>query len=105
MKKLSPLFIGFLQALGLSFYCALVGIVLWKGNAWFGNINVVIGPFAILSLFVVSAMICALITLGYPFMVFWDRKNTKQALQLVLYTAGWLLLFVVTTLTIFALSR
>lgn len=105
MKKLSPPLIGFLQALGLSLYCALVGIIFWRGNVWFGKLNNLSGPFAMLSLFVVSAMICALITLGYPFVVFWDKKNTKQAIQLVLYTAGWLALFVVITFLVFALGR
>lgn len=81
VKKLSLPFISFLQALGLTFYCALVGVVFWKGNTWFGNGNNLVGPFAVLSLLVVSALICALIALGYPFIVFWDKKNTKQALS------------------------
>lgn len=104
MKRLSPLLIGFLQALGLSVYCGLVGIVFWKGDTWFGSVDNSFGPFAMLSLFVLSALICALIALGYPFIIFWDKKNTKQALQLVSYTAGWLLIFVVVTLSFFALN-
>jgi hypothetical protein len=102
MKKLSPFFIGFLQALGLALYCTLVGLIFWKGDTWFGNIDSPLGPFAMLSLFVVSVLICALITLGYPFIVFWDKKNTKQALKLILYTAGWLMLFVIITFAIVA---
>lgn len=105
MKKSSPPFIGFIQALGLSFYCSLIGIVFWNVDNWFDNVHSFLGPFAMLSLFVVSALVCALITLGYPFIVFWDKKNTKQALQLVLYTAIWLLLFVAITFTIFALYK
>lgn len=105
MKKLSSPFIGFLQALGLTLYCGLVGIIFWKGNVWFGNLNNVIGPSIMLSIFVVSALICALIALSYPFIVFWDKKNTKQALQLVGYTAGWLFLFVIITLSIFVLNH
>jgi len=104
MKKISLPFIGFLQALGLSIYCALVGVIFWKGNTWFGKANNLIGSFAMLSLFVVSTLICALIALGYPFIVFWDKKNTKKALKLVIYTAGWLMFFVVITLFIFALK-
>ena len=104
MKKISLPFIGFLQALGLSFYCALVGLIFWKGNSWFGNMNNLTGPSIVLSLFVVSALICALIALGYPFIIFWDKKNTKQALKLVIYTACWLILFVVITLSLFALT-
>lgn len=104
MKKLSPPFIGFLQALGLSLYCALVGVIFWKGNTWFGKINNLLGPFVVLSLLVVSTLVCALIALGYPITVFWDKKNTKQALKLVFYTAAWLMLFVILTLTIFVLT-
>jgi len=104
MKKLSSSLIGFIQALGLSIYCALVGVIFWKGNTWFGKANNLIGSFTMLSLFVVSALICALIALGYPFIIFWDKKNTKQALKLVIYTACWLVLFVVITLSLFALT-
>jgi hypothetical protein len=105
MKKFSPPIVGFIQALGLSFYCALVGIIFWNGNAWFGNNRNMMGPFAMLSLFVVSALVCALIALGYPFIVFWDKKNTKKAIQLVMYTAGWLILFVIITLFLFAWNK
>ena len=105
MKKLSPPFIGFLQALGLIVYCGLVGFIFWKGNTWFGNLNNIIGPVIMLSIFVVSALICALIALGYPLMLFWDKKETKGALKLVTYTAGWLLLFVLIILSTFALTK
>lgn len=104
MKKLSPPLIGLIQAFCLSLYCALVGVIFWKGNAWFGKANNLTGPFAMLSLFVVSALICALIALGYPFIIFWDKKNTKQALKMVVYTSSWLILFVVITLFIFSLN-
>jgi hypothetical protein len=105
MKKLSPPFIGFLQATGLALYCSLVALVFFNGERLFGSGGKTFVPFTMLSLFVVSALICALIALGYPFIIFWDKKNTKQALKLVGFTAGWLLLFVVLTLSIFALSH
>ncbi len=95
MKRLSLPFIAFIQAFGLVLYCSLVGLLFWKGNTWFGAINNPLGPFLVLSLFVVSALICTLTALGYPFLVFWNKKNTKEALTLVAYTALWLLLFVI----------
>jgi hypothetical protein len=103
MKK-SPIFIGFLQSLGLSLYILLIALVIWNGEAWFGRIGNFLGPILFLSLFVVSAIICALIALAYPFIVFWDKKNTKEAMRIVFYTAGWLTLFVLiflVTLVIF----
>jgi len=105
MNKLSPLFIGLIQSVGLSLYCALVGTIFWRADTWFGNDSSILGPFAMLSLFVVSALICALIALGYPFIVFWDKKNTKQAIKLIIYTAGWLIFFITITLAIFALKK
>ena len=100
MKRLSSPFIGFLQALGLTLYCSLVGIIMWQGNNWFGQMNNLLGPVLVLSLLVVSALICALIALGYPFLVFWDKKNTKGALMLIGYTIGWLVLFIALYMTL-----
>ena len=35
MKKLSLEFISFLQALGLTIYVSLIGLLMWQGNAIF----------------------------------------------------------------------
>ncbi|KKU48828.1 MAG: hypothetical protein UX88_C0030G0008 [Candidatus Woesebacteria bacterium GW2011_GWC2_47_16] len=93
--KRNPIFIGFLQSLGLSAYIFLIALVIWNGEVWFGRIGNFLGPILFLSLFVVSAIICALIALAYPFIVFWDRKNTNEALKIVGFTAGWLAFFVI----------
>lgn len=96
--KRSPVLIGFLQSLGLVAYCSLVATIIWKGETWFGKMGTLLGPILFLSLFVVSVIICALIAGAYPFIVFWDKKNTKEALKMVGFTAAWLVLFVVTFL-------
>lgn len=93
-KNHSAPFVAFLQAVGLTMYCSLIGVLLFNSNRWFGKMNNMLGPVLFLAIFVVSAMICALITLGYPFLVFWDQKNTKKALKIVGFTAGWLVLFI-----------
>ena len=94
MKKASLPFIAFFQALGLVLYCGLIGLLMWKGNDLFGKINNLLGPTLFLVIFVFSAIICALIAMGYPFYLFWEKKDTKKALRLVGFTAGWLVLFV-----------
>lgn len=93
-KKLSLPFIGFLQALGLVVYCSLVAWLMWGGEKIFGPPYTFVGPTMFLILFVVSALISALLILGYPFILFWEKKETLQALRLVVYSIGWLLLFV-----------
>ena len=98
-------FIAFFQALGLILYCGLVGMVIWRGEKWFGKMNNLFGPILFLALFVVSSLICSLITLTYPFLIFWDEKNTKKALKLLGYTALWLVLFVLVLMGIIAFGN
>lgn len=92
-KKFSLGFIAFLQALGLVFYCLLIGIIFWQGETWFGPIFSFVGPALFLVLFVASAIISALLVLGYPFILFWEKKKTFEALKLVIYTTAWLAFF------------
>lgn len=89
MKKAKSLcVISFLQSLGLVSYISLVAVIFWKGNEWFGKMNTYLGPLIVLSIFAVSALICALITLGYPFLL-WQKGKGKRALKIVAYTACW----------------
>lgn len=100
-KKEFPLgMIAVFQALGLVAYCGLVGLLIWRGNKWFGPMTGFLGPLLFLSLFVVSALICALIGLGHPFLLFWEGKKPKEALKLVTYTAAWLALFVLSFIVV-----
>lgn len=92
-KKYSLGLIAFLQALILVVYCSLVAFVMWNSNRWFGKVPNYFVPLLILILFTTSALISGIITLYYPFILVWKKKQTDQALRLVLYTAGWLVLF------------
>ena len=94
LNRLSLLAIGLLQALGLSFYCGLVGLIFWQGENWFGKMNNFLGPLLILPLLVVSVLVCGLLAFGYPVYLFWEKKKTKKSLRLVAYTSGWLGFFV-----------
>ena len=93
-RDLSLDFVAFLQGLGLVVYCGLVGLLMWKGESWFGSLKAPLGSVLFLLLFIFSAIICALIALGYSFLIFWEGKNTKKAIRLVAYTTLWLFLFI-----------
>ena len=104
LGKKSLCCVAFLQALGLTLYCGLIGLIFWQGNRWFGAVTNFWGPLLYLVLFVASALISALIVLGYPFILFWEKKQTTKALGLVLFTTVWLTSFVFLFILIFALS-
>lgn len=80
---------GLLQALGVFFYCSLVGIIFWKGNYIFGEMSPYFGPLAILLLFSSSVLICAVIVLYKPYKLFIAGER-KEALGTVISTAVWL---------------
>lgn len=94
-KQLSKEFIGFLQAAGLTLYAITIGYLLWNGENWFGKFNSFVGPVFVLILLILSALVCALIAFGYPIYLFWDKKKSCEALQIVAYTALWLVLIVI----------
>ena len=100
MKKPSLGFIAFGQALGLVLYCGLIGLLIWKGNRLFGPVTSFFGPLLFLSLFTASTLVCALIALGYPVYLFWEKKQGVRALKLVGYTVLWLVFFILTIISI-----
>lgn len=95
-------FVAFWQALGVTVYCALVAFLMWNGSKLFGRVPNYFGPFLALILFSTSALICALMVGYYPF-VLWQKKQIKEAIRLVFYTAGWLVLVTLLVLSILAL--
>ncbi len=103
-KKSSLPFIAFFQALGLVIYCGLVGLLFWRGDKWFGPMLSFLGPVLFLVLFVASALISALIVLGYPFILFWEKKKTTEALKLTVYTIVWLVFFIFLILLTFMVA-
>lgn len=80
---------GFLQALGVAAYCALIGLFFWKGNELFGQVNLVLGPILMLILLSVSVLICGLLVFYQPYRLFFDGKK-KEAADLVIFTTVWL---------------
>lgn len=93
-EKYSLGFIAFFQALGLLLYCSLVAVLIFNGNRWFPRITNFTGPLLFLTLFSTSALVCGLIVGSYPFLLFWEKKKTKEAIKLVIYTALWAVFFV-----------
>lgn len=83
---------GMIQALGITFYCAFVGLFFWKGEEIFGNEPTYLVPAAFLLLFSVSALVCVSIVFYKPYTLFFADKK-KDAVEIVLYTTFWMFLF------------
>jgi len=92
--KKSPCCVSFLQSLGLVSYISLVSVIFWKGNEWFPKMHDYLGPLIFLTVFALSALVCALITLSYPFTL-WQKGKAKDALRIVFYTALWTVGFLI----------
>lgn len=105
LGKISLGMAGFLQGLGVFLYCGLVALLLWRGNDIFGKVPNYFGPFLFLILFSTSALVCAIITLYYPFILFFKKKQTDQAVKLVINTAVWLFGFTILILLVFFFTR
>ena len=84
MKKEFKL--GLLQALGVTFYCSLVGLVMWKGNEVFGRVDSYLGPVTVLVMLSVSALVCGLLVFYKPYKLFFSDKK-EEAVNVVVSTA------------------
>lgn len=89
-KNIRLVRLGLVQALGVAGYCGLVGLLFWRGNQWFGKVPNYLGPLLFLLLFATSALVCAVLALGYPAILIWKKKQPIQAVKLAGYTAAWL---------------
>jgi hypothetical protein len=84
--------LGFLQAIGVTAYCLLVGLIFWKGSDVFGKMHLYLGPVAVLILLSVSVLICALLVFYNPYKLFFGGKK-KEAVDTVVYTTASLFIF------------
>jgi len=85
--------VSFFQSLGLVLYTSLISLFFWKGNEWIPEMNSYVGPLIVLTIFAVSTLVCALITLSYPF-ILWQKGKSKDALRVIIYTALWIIGFI-----------
>lgn len=86
----SPVFVSFLQSVGLTAYAALVASVMTNiGKVASEPKSPLLGLTAFLMLFVFSATVCASIVFGYPAYLVKEGKM-KTAIRIVAYTVTWL---------------
>lgn len=94
-------FKSLLPALGVFVYVLLVGLVITYGNRWFGAGNSFWAPVSMLLLLVLSVAVVGVLIFGKPVFMYLEGEK-KQAWTLLLYTIGWLAVFVVVAMVLLA---
>jgi hypothetical protein len=85
MNKSNLSLIGFLQALSLIIYCALISGIFWWGDKFLATPPGLSDIALTLVLLVFSAVITSSIIFGYPVYLILNGKS-KEALSLFIYT-------------------
>ena len=92
----NPIFIGLLQSLGISAYCAAVALFFYfmaqnqKQPGFFGF-------FLMLTLLVASAAVTGSLMFGYPAYLALAKNKIKEALTILAYSLAFTLLLIVAT--------
>ena len=92
--KNSPIFIAFLQVIGVVAYILTFTFTVNYVSGIFGDSDLgppMVGMSFFLLAFVTSALICSSLVLGYPLYLFLNNEKRK-AVMLVLWSAFWFVL-------------
>jgi hypothetical protein len=86
-----------INSIGVLLYVSGIAWIMQNGEKIFGKMNHVRGAVAFLLLFVFSALVTGLLTLGRPAFLFLDGLK-KEAVKMLIYTTGWM--FAITVLAL-----
>ena len=106
MKKTNLIIRGLLHSFGVLLYIIVLTIFFSQANSWLGQTDhKILSPLLAMLLFVFSALLTGGLVLGKPIMLYIDGQK-KEALKLLLFTGGGLLIFtVITFFTLFFLNN
>ena len=97
MKNSKLAILALWNSLGIAVYIVLVALFMQNGERIFGKVDGLLGPIAILLLFVLSAAITGTLALGRPVLLFLENRKA-EAVRMFLYTIGWLFVIIVLVL-------
>jgi len=96
-KKYNPALVGFIQAAGVSAYCALVSAFFFYLTKTKVQPPGFFGFFLILALLVFSAAITGSLVFGYGAYLTLVKNQIREAFTILLYTLLFTLLIILTT--------
>lgn len=100
MKDSKLMFRGVANSLAITIYVTIVGYILNNGDKIFGKVEGIAGATAFLMLFVLSALIVGIFSIGKPLLLYLDGKK-KEAVELFIYSL--VSLFVLTLIALLIL--
>ncbi len=105
--KLTPFKAGLLEAVGLAIYVAAFSATAHWAQRYLADSQIRPSPWGPMALFllafVISALVCSIIALGYPTLLFLEGKK-REAIRVVLWCAASLMaIFAVYLLTLMLL--
>lgn len=94
-RSFSIPFLGFLQATGLAFYLVMLSTFFtYITPKFMSATSEFYAPIIMLMLFIISAVITALLVLGKAGVMAWNKEYIN-ALKLVFWTLGWSFLYAI----------
>jgi len=100
MKDSKLVFWALVDALGILVYVAMVAYFMTHASETFGGEDKkFIDPIIFLLLFVVSASTTSLLFFGRPIYMYWEGLK-REAVKLLLYTLGFLILILLSVLLV-----
>lgn len=102
MEKLKKT--GFINALGVLVYIALVSVIMTNADKLFGKMENYLGPIAFLLLFTLSAIVVGGLVIGKPLMLYLDGKK-KESIAALLAVIGWLAVFTIIAIMVLILIK
>jgi len=95
------LFLGLLHAAGVAVYTLLVALLMTNVEKWGSKIKAFWAPAVFLTLLTLSVAVVGSLIFARP--ALWALNGQKkEALQFLLFTLGWLAIFVIIAFTAFA---
>ena len=104
MKKTSLPLWGLINSAATLAYVIIVALVLNNSEKIFPKEDHFLTPVAFLILFILSALITGLLVLGRPIYLFLEGQK-KEAVKLLLITAGWLFLLLIMLFALIIVAR
>jgi hypothetical protein len=100
-------YLALIQAISLTAYLGLLSILIFnlKTAHLLQKVSPTFALFFFLMILFTSILICTVLTFYFPFVIFWYKKQTREAVRLIFYLIRWMVLFIFAILVFIILMK